>query len=185
MSNKMKITRIAVISITVLVLVIIILFTRMASEQNGTSSNLISRKIVNYIMNTLLNNNIPINREDFFWRVTANILVRKAAHFIEYMLIGLFLSAIFNFFTKRLWISVPGALMISFSLAYLDEYRQQFVEGRESTWFDVKIDTYGSITGILITTIFFLLYNKFLKLKSEIRELKEELEKKNEFGETI
>lgn len=178
MANK-KVKRTALITTTVLLLLVVIMLTRMASEQNGTSSNLISQKVVSYLIDTLLNNNIPVNREDYFWRMTANILVRKAAHFFEYMLIGMFLAALFNFFTKRIWITIPGASMISFALAYLDEYRQQFVAGREATWLDVKIDTYGSITGILLISGCFLLFNKFQKYKTEIHELKEELEKKS------
>jgi len=150
-----------------------------ASEQSGIRSNIASGKIVKYSMETMINNDFPVNREDTFWRITANVLVRKAAHFMEYLLIGLFLSVVFNFFTKKIWLSIPGASMICFALAYLDEYRQQFVEGRESAWFDVRIDTYGSLTGILIATIFFVIHNKFRQLKSEIRHLEEELDKKN------
>lgn len=107
--------------------------------------------------------------------MTANTLVRKAAHFVEYFFLGLFLSLLLNLITKKIWISLPAASVICFVLAYLDEYRQQFVEGRGATWLDVRIDTYGALTAIILVTISFVFYHKFHKLKTEIHSLEEEL----------
>lgn len=173
--GKSKLKKIIILAVTALILLVVIMITRMASEQNGTQSNMKSGKIVSYVMESLIQNDFPVNRNDVFWKMTANALLRKAAHFTEYMLIGIFLTVLLNLITKKMWISIPAASIICFALAYLDEYRQQFVVGRGSTWFDVRIDTYGSLTGIAIATVFFLIFNKFLRLKDKLRDLEEQL----------
>lgn len=176
--RRSHIKRITIITAISLILLAVILVTRMASEQNGAKSNMYSGKIVQYIMGALIENNFPVNRDDVFWKITANEIVRKSAHFVEYMLIGIFLATLLNLVTKKVWISFPTSVIICFALAYLDEYRQKFIDGRGSTWFDVRVDTYGSVLGIVIATVIFLICNKFTRYKAEIRCLEEKLKVK-------
>lgn len=80
----------------------------------------------------------------------AEAVVRKLAHFTEYMAVGLL-----SFGIAVLWIksTVKGFLMVVIQLAVsagLDEIHQYFVPGRYSSVKDVAIDTAGGIAGILI-----------------------------------
>jgi hypothetical protein len=161
--------------IIIMILLASIGLTRLFSEQNGSQSDGESRGIANSFMESLIDYGYPINRNDVFWKLTANMIVRKAAHFLEYLLMGLLLSMVLNILTKKLWLSSLIAMSVCIILAYLDEYRQQFVIGRHSTWFDVRIDSYGAITGIVLTTIFFIIYYKIKKLRAEIKMLEEKL----------
>lgn len=80
----------------------------------------------------------------------AESIVRKLAHFSEYMLLG-FLS----FGIAVMWIeSVKkgfGIVIVQVIIsAGLDEIHQYFVPGRHTSIIDVMIDTAGGIAGILI-----------------------------------
>ena len=80
-----------------------------------------------------------------------HLLVRKAAHFTEYGILGLltlnFVSAC-GIALHRLiyW----GTVLFCGVYAALDEYHQSFVEGRGSSPVDVCIDTTGAIVFLLI-----------------------------------
>lgn len=151
----------------------IIGLTRFFSQQDRFESNQQSSRIVHSITETLLKHDIPINRKDVFWTTSANLIVRKAAHFIVFMLTGLILCILLNLFSKRLWLTFSIAIAVSIILAYLDEYRQKFSPGRSPNWSDVWIDTSGALTGIIFTTVYFLIYNKIISLKSKIKGLEE------------
>ena len=69
--------------------------------------------------------------------------IRKYAHFIEYMILGIIISTI---------LPLEGCFIKStifcFIYASLDEIHQFFVPGRSCTLKDVLIDTTGAIVGI-------------------------------------
>lgn len=87
-------------------------------------------------------------------------------------MIGFFLSTLLNLFIKRLWACLPIATAVCFFIAYLDEYSQQFVAGRGSQWLDVRIDTFGAFTGIILSSVIFFIVNRVQRLKMEIKRLK-------------
>ena len=74
----------------------------------------------------------------------ANFVVRKCAHFMEYMILGLF-----TFNVLRLYYRIKQASIITIVFIFLyacsDEMHQLFVIGREGTMRDVFIDTCGGI----------------------------------------
>ena len=77
-------------------------------------------------------------------------IVRKGAHFSIYMVLGLL---IMSYFKELYLINNKGlliALIICFLYACSDELHQYFVPGRSSEFFDVLIDSSGSILGIYI-----------------------------------
>lgn len=77
-------------------------------------------------------------------------LVRKLAHFLEYMCMG-FLS--YSIVVTWRGLSRKGALAVTlqvFLSAALDEFHQYFIPGRCAALRDVFIDTAGGIAGILV-----------------------------------
>ena len=79
-----------------------------------------------------------------------NLLVRKAAHMVEY-------AVLFLLYRNALTLSGvhrPGAvaLLLCVSYAATDEFHQRFVEGRGASPIDVMIDTAGAALawGLLI-----------------------------------
>lgn len=78
----------------------------------------------------------------------ANFIVRKAAHFTEYLILSLLLYEAFHedFSPKK---AIIFSIMIVFLYACSDEIHQLFVPGREGRFRDVLIDTSGGIAGLL------------------------------------
>jgi len=85
-------------------------------------------------------------------------MIRKMAHFAEYMLVGMLSFVILTLWMKKakvaFWI-VAVQLVLS---GALDEFHQYFVPGRYAAVTDVLIDTAGGVAGILL-----ILFGKGLK----------------------
>lgn len=93
---------------------------------------------------------------------TAQFVVRKTAHFLEYLVLGILL-----FLSNSEWLSSrmstlkPAAawafvlaLAIGIAYAVSDEFHQRFALGRSCEARDVLIDAAGVLTGTVILTIF-------------------------------
>ncbi len=81
---------------------------------------------------------------------SVHTLVRKAAHFTEYAILGFFTyKAVSCDVTNRKKAMIISQMICS-GYAITDEIHQTFVPGREGRVFDVVIDSFGSMTGILI-----------------------------------
>ena len=80
----------------------------------------------------------------------AHLLVRKAAHVIEYaILTGLLFRALRGNF-ERLSTRAAVAFFPVMIFALTDEYHQSFVASRTSSLGDVLIDCCGALAGIII-----------------------------------
>lgn len=100
---------------------------------------------------------IGIDMNSIFGQL-ANFVIRKCAHFMEYMILSLL---IFN--VVSLYFNMDKVIIITIILVFVyactDEIHQLFVPGREGAIRDVAIDTLGGITLIAIRSI-----NKFFSL---------------------
>lgn len=102
---------------------------------------------------------IGINMNGIFGQLT-NFIVRKCAHFLEYMVLSLLAFNVFKlYFNIRRVIFVTVAFV--FLYACSDEIHQLFVLGREGAFRDVIIDTVGGITLILINLFRMHIVGKF------------------------
>lgn len=77
----------------------------------------------------------------------ANFIVRKCAHFMEYMILGLFMFNVLGLYYTVKQVSIIAIIFI-FLYACSDEIHQLFVLGREGAMRDVFIDTCGGIASI-------------------------------------
>ena len=83
--------------------------------------------------------------------VAVQLLVRKAAHFIEYaVLAGLLLRALRGEIRQMPWRFLLLAGVIAAMCAALDEYHQSFVSSRTAALGDVLIDICGALMGLLL-----------------------------------
>ena len=99
---------------------------------------------------------------------TTHIVVRKAAHFIEFCVLGILYMCICTLITgKALSSLVFFPISSVLFTAVIDEYIQSFSVGRGSKVQDVLLDFSGAITGIalvcLINTIMELYRQKHKK----------------------
>ncbi|CAM5182680.1 VanZ like protein OS=Ureibacillus acetophenoni OX=614649 GN=SAMN05877842_10449 PE=4 SV=1 [Ureibacillus acetophenoni] len=101
---------------------------------------------------------ISVETRGYFYFI--EFLIRKSFHFIGF---GLLASLFYIVYRKfKLKLAVIYALLSTFTLACLDEYRQTFLAGRTGAFQDVLIDTAGAITFIVIIKIL-LLVRDFIK----------------------
>lgn len=165
--------RLLLIGILFILLLLVIAMTWYFTSQNGQVSHATSMAIAKKIENFLLEN-YPINQSHYFSRVSLDDLVRKAAHFSEYILLGSITSTLFNVIFRRVWMALASSIALCSLYAYIDEYRQNFFPGRTPTWFDWRVDVSGAILGILIAAIIYLVFRYIYKLRARINELEDQ-----------
>ena len=89
-------------------------------------------------------------------------IVRKSAHFIGYMILGILASGLILQY-ENINKKYPLAFLICVIYAISDEIHQLFVPGRSGQVRDVLIDSAGSLLGIIIVMAFVKILIKFNK----------------------
>ncbi len=128
-------------------LVWVIWFIFSNSMQVGADSSTASGRVL-LLLQELLRR---LGRPGLAARLTEH-MVRKGAHFCEYMLEGFFLLLCLRAFSGRLLRYISWPILLGLLTAVCDETIQIFTYGRESRLQDVWIDFGGVLTGILIGT---------------------------------
>ncbi|WP_242822997.1 VanZ family protein [Syntrophobotulus glycolicus] len=141
------------------------------SAENGEQSNQVSQQIAEKVENCL-GKHFPIDPSDTFWRVTFNLVLRKAAHFVEYFAIGTVMCAMLNVISRKVFPAASISVLLCLMMALTDEYHQMFTM-RKPRLFDVYIDATGALAGVLIVSIFFGVFNYISHLKNRIKEYEE------------
>lgn len=91
----------------------------------------------------------------------ANFIVRKIAHFLEYMILGFLIINLIKNDLKLHQIILISVLGV-FIYACTDEFHQLFVTGRDGNFRDVLIDTSGGCLAAILFSIKIWYSNKFL-----------------------
>lgn len=78
-------------------------------------------------------------------------LVRKAAHFFLFAVLGLIVGLLTR---GRLWLAAPGCL----GAAIIDEALQLNVDGRAAQWRDVGVDMCGAVFGMLLALVVLVIF---------------------------
>lgn len=128
------------------------------SNQNGDTSQGTSDVITDKIIE--INNDLENKRDQ------VSFCVRKLAHFSIYLIGGILAFGFFNTYSLQKKYVIAFALMFGIVYASLDEFHQSFISGRSAQIRDVCIDTFGVITGEIISC--FVKKHKKL-LKKEIK----------------
>lgn len=105
-----------------------------------------SKKLTNYLavlvwcgLIFILSNSPRITTVD---SQVIDFALKKIAHFIEYFILGMLTYRA----TNNILISISFCILFAVS----DEFHQSFIPGREPRVRDVIIDSFGSITAIII-----------------------------------
>ena len=143
------------------------------SMQNGEESGELSSEVTDRI------NEVA---EPVLGEPVSEHTVRKGAHFLEYMLLGVLTSVdavvIVQALSRRrpvfVSLSMLSSLLLAFAVAATDEFAiQAATDGRGPSWRDVGIDSAGALSGILICIAVFLIAyyiagNRKKKINSQI-----------------
>lgn len=169
MNIKLKhIFRIIALVLLVASVLTIVVFTGFTGDESNQTSQWLAKKIENFV-----GNHFKINRNDYFWRSTLNVILRKLGHFLEFTLLGMTASVFFILILKKKWISSISAFVLSSLMALSDEFRQFFVSGRNPQWFDVKLDILGSLFGIAVTFAIWAVYSQIMRYKARVKKLED------------
>lgn len=112
------------------------------SHQPGNVSSEQSRFVI------LIFSLIGLDFNSYFGEL-ATIIIRKGAHFSEYMILYFLVINLLKYYCKNKKVYLY-TLIIVFLSACSDEFHQLFVPGRAGQFKDVIIDTSGGTFGLLI-----------------------------------
>lgn len=127
--------------ICLLFLVVSLGFVFLNSLENGVSSGKRSKEIlvvINYILE-----NVGVNP------ITHKVL-RKMAHFGEFILVGFWISMCMRAFTARILVHLSFPLFWGLFISVCDEAIQLCIPGRVSSVIDVLIDFSGILAGTTV-----------------------------------
>lgn len=134
------------------------------SNQNGQASSGLSNKVIIKLVEIIKNKTIS-NEEKEYFISKYKFIVRKAAHFSAYFILGILTTILLvdlNGATKKIFIYL---LFFNFLYACTDELHQRFISGRNGNFIDVLIDTSGALFAIIIIYIFNFVKKRHLTTK--------------------
>ena len=126
------------------------------SSQNGPKSTNTSDVVTSMVVNVTTSvTNKNVSREEVKKRVEdSTFLVRKMAHFTEYLILGVLVLQLLSDYTKINKRMLIVSLIICYLYAVSDEVHQIFIPGRTAKVLDTFIDGTGSLVGITIYSIY-------------------------------
>lgn len=126
------------------------------SSQNGPKSTNTSDVVTSMVVNVTTSvTNKNVSREEVKKRVEdSTFLVRKMAHFTEYLILGILVLQLLSDYTKINKRMLIVSLIICYLYAVSDEVHQIFIPGRTAKVLDTFIDGAGSLVGITIYSIY-------------------------------
>ncbi len=157
MTNKKK-------GAVALVMVFILLLAMFGfSSQGGAESTSLSRKATRIICHVIFTGFEDMTGyEQTFIVKELNYFVRKLAHFVIYMLIGLCSYYSVGVFLEKVRHKALFTCGICFVCAAADEIHQLFVPGRDAKISDVFIDLLGAVIGMIILRVL-LIISEYIK----------------------
>ena len=155
------------------------------SSQDGEASSIQSNTVVNIVEEirdrVTLENETLIKIKDGIKNAlkghSKNILVRKAAHFAMYAIIGGFMMIVIYMLSRQVIFSACISFTLTLLYAVYDERRQLQILGREGSLTDVFIDSSGALLSILILSCIFLFGKGVKCIFKRFREADDSLEK--------
>lgn len=132
--------RILTATLALSVMAIVLFF----SSQGGGASNHLSQRVAYRIMAVM-----EQSGDEAHNLFQVNLIIRKLAHFSEYLLLGVFLAVALTNRLGRARYGVPLAGVLGIAFAFGDEWFQSGSPGRTQSIFDVMVDTAGVTVGLV------------------------------------
>lgn len=122
------------------------------SAEDGESSSAVSIKVTEFIVNAYYKLFAGENNAEVIYAAAdgAEDIIRKLAHFTEYMTVGFLSYGIAVMWMRKLRAGFILVFLQLFISAGADELHQYFVPGRHASVKDVLIDVSGGIVGMII-----------------------------------
>ena len=137
--------------LTLTMMGLIFFFSTEGAVESDATSGILSRSILKVIRPDF--EQLPEEERINLYNQVQTV-VRKTAHFTEFMLLGLFLRCCLeSWFGPGVPALGPIALGGGAAYAALDEWHQTLVDGRAGQWRDVGIDSAGVLVGVLLAAL--------------------------------
>lgn len=120
-------------------------FSSATAAQSSNTSKKVTEVVVEVVKKT---RSVPKAEEATLFEVCHKI-VRKTAHFSEFMLLAIFVAALCRSYRFNMHVTLIISLLYPLLFAAADEFHQLFVDGRSGQITDVLIDFSGALTGTL------------------------------------
>src|SRR5574344_332346 len=137
------------------------------SSENGKKSSVTSGKVAKVVVSI-------INRDKNLSEGEINLIaeemqpqIRKTAHFLVYMLLGVLVMSCAGTFKNKWIMSFDISVLFVFLYACSDGLHQRFIPGRSGEFRDVCLDTVGALIGILIILLIDYITNLCKKSKTK------------------
>ncbi len=136
------------------------------SGENGQTSDGTSKKVTAAVVEIVKKTcDIPQQEERSLFEF-CNKVVRKTAHFSEFMLLAMFTAALCRSYRLNMRFSVLISSLYCLLFGTADEIHQLFVDGRTGRVTDVIIDFSGALAGVVLFVLCRMLYQYFCRKKS-------------------
>lgn len=116
------------------------------SNQKAEDSSKLSDGLIVKVANVFVDKDLSQEKQEEILEKYTTV-VRKTAHFIIYLILGiLVVNLVFEYNVKNIiLVSLIACLLYSIT----DEFHQLFIDGRSGEIRDILIDTIGSLIGII------------------------------------
>lgn len=142
--------RVLTSGLTLGLMIMIFAFSTQNAEKSDRTSGFISGTVVRMVYRDY--EQMDPERQQSVYADTQHI-VRKCAHFTEYMLLGfmlrLCLESWFGHRSRGKRSLFAGALCAGIMYACTDEIHQLMIDGRSGQWTDVLVDSSGVLVGVI------------------------------------
>lgn len=119
------------------------------SAKNAAESQSMSDGVLNSLLTKTISGYSEMDSESQSAMIdTYSFAIRKAAHFSEYLLLGILTCLAFGRYSIRKYGKFFCPFFLCVLYAVSDEIHQYFVLGRACRAFDVMIDSSGALVGI-------------------------------------
>jgi VanZ family protein len=122
--------------------------------QTGTDSAQLSGRLFEFINQILMTLNIHVDPN------TLHLLLRKAAHFVEYLILGWLVLFALKPYAMSIKQRMMVVLSVGFVFASIDELIQTMIPGRVGSVIDVLIDTAGVFMGLCLYVLWIKIRKK-------------------------
>ena len=152
---KKRPVRYALLLIAVVWMALIFGFSAQSATESGGLSAIITKPLTNFIASFAYDMS-PAQMLALYMRVDG--AVRIAAHFCEYAVLGMLLTAVLRAFgiKNALW-----PWLVGLAYAVTDEWHQSYSPGRANEPKDVLIDAAGVLCGVAIYHIIRKIWRRF------------------------
>ena len=135
----------------------------MFSSESGSKSTSTSDKVTMTVINitSKVTGNTYTEDEIKDILIDKTIIVRKIAHFTEYLILGILIINVLKDYFKINKKMIIWAIVFCLIYAISDELHQLFSDGRTCRILDVFIDTFGSIIGIFMYLCTYNFYKRY------------------------